>query len=453
VHEFDLLVIGGGTVGQSVAVAARKEGWSVAVIERRLLGGTCPNDGCDAKKPFVIAASAVDRYRQLEGRGVTASLSLLDWPAAVRFSAEFTDPVPDDTRSSLEEQGIQVILGEARFVGARRVRVGDQEIEARKVVIATGSHPRPLEFEGARHLRTSTQLMRMEAIPSRVAFIGGGYISFEFAHVLARHRREVVIYHGDDRPLKGFEPELADLLVEAAPEIGIRVEQNARATRIVERGSEFEIRVEAGDGGPARTETADLVIHGAGRVPAVEALDLAAAGLEAAPLGIAVDRFGRCLGNPDVYAGGDAADALQPKLLRAATHQARVISAHLLGQDGPDLESLQPVAVLFTSPPLAGIGMTEEQARASGLPISVNKGPEAQAWKILRQMNQPLFAYKSIVHRETDQILGAWVLGEEADAIVNLVALGLTHGIPAKELGRPLYGYPTVSGNVASLFR
>lgn len=447
---YDLIVIGSGATGQSVALGVRARGWTVAVIDRGRFGGTCPNDGCDAKKPFVNAAAISDLSQRLADRGL-AGRSNVDWGAAAHWSASFSDPVDANTRQRLRDAGIEVIVGEARFVDRTAIAVGDRTLHASKVVIATGSRPRPLDIAGAQLARTTTELMAMTEIPHRVAFVGGGFVSFEFGHALARSGHEVTIVHGEGRPLPGFEPDLVERMIDASRQIGIDVRRGHRVCGLAADQGATAVMV-ADTPAATRALVADLVVHGAGRTPNVDALDLQAAGIAASNQGVLVDDRGRCRGNPDVYAGGDAADTGQPKLLQVASHAGRVIRADLLGDASPSTGDVRPVAVLFTTPELAGVGLTEEQARAAGHDVKVRTGPDERLWKIHRQRNQSVFRYKTITAADDARILGAWVLGEGAASLVNLVALAMANDLQVDDVRRPLYGYPTLSGHVGALF-
>ena len=457
--RYDLVVIGTGAVGQTVAYKTRDAGWSVAVVDRGPFGGTCPNDGCDAKKPFVSAAAVADLAGHLAGHGLRGDAAV-DWGDAARWSREFSDPIDEGTRERLAQAGIEVIAGNARFTGRDSLAVeivGDgapttRTLTAQKIVVATGSHPRPLDLPGSDGVIDSTDLMRMEDPPRRIAFIGGGFISFEFAHALARSGRDATIYHGDDRPLPGFERDMVGHLVAATRDLGIEVRLNARVAAVERRDARAQVvMIEREDGDPAEAGTHDLVVHGAGRVPSIAGLDVGEAGLEVGERGLLVDERGRCRGNPDVLAGGDVAETSLPMLLQVASHHARVLTATLLDEQGPTMTDARPVSVLFTTPELAGVGVTEEDARRDGASPRVVTGPDKR-WKAHRQLAQEVLRYKTITD-EGGHVLGAWVLGVGASDLVNLVALAMANDLTVDDLRAPLYGYPTISGHVASLFK
>jgi glutathione reductase (NADPH) len=184
-RRFDLVVVGTG-VTSAVASRCRQAGWSVAVVDWRPFGGTCALRGCVPKKILVGAAEAVHRVRDMSAIGVPAADLTIDWPALMRFKRSMIDATSQRTEQGWAEMGIEQFHGRARFVDATTLAVGDDRLVGRRVLIAAGAMPAPLKFSGADRLATSEDFLNLDRMPGRVVFIGGGYISFEFAHVAAR---------------------------------------------------------------------------------------------------------------------------------------------------------------------------------------------------------------------------------------------------------------------------
>ncbi len=205
-ETFDLVVIGSGSAAQSVASRCSKAGWTVAMIDKRPFGGTCALRGCDPKKVLVDAPAAVDAARLLSGKGVRPDGLAIDWAELIRFKRTFTDPHPEHLTAKLARDGIVTFQHEARFVGPAQISVGENVLNAtRAIVIAAGARPVDLDIEGHAHLITSEQFLDLASLPPSLAFVGGGYISFEFAHVAARAGAHVTMLHRDDRPLAEFD--------------------------------------------------------------------------------------------------------------------------------------------------------------------------------------------------------------------------------------------------------
>jgi glutathione reductase (NADPH) len=216
-RHFDLVVVGTG-ITSAVASRCREAGWSVAVVDSRPFGGTCALRGCVPKKILVGAAEAVGGARDMADKGVPAANLTLDWPALMRFKRSLVDPTPARVEETWAKMGIEQFHGRARFVGATTLAVKDDRLIGRRVLIAAGAMPAPLRFPGAERLATSEDFLNLDRMPARVVFIGGGYISFEFAHVAARAGVEVTIVHRGARPLEGFDPDLVALLVRRSRE-------------------------------------------------------------------------------------------------------------------------------------------------------------------------------------------------------------------------------------------
>jgi glutathione reductase (NADPH) len=243
-RQFDLVVVGTG-VTSSVASRCREAGWTVAVIDSRPFGGTCALRGCVPKKILVGAAEAVHAARDLADHGVPAATLTLDWPALMAFKRSLIGPTTERTEQAWAQMGVVQVHGRARFVGRSALAVGDDRLSARHVVIAAGAVPAPLGVPGEERLITSDAFLELDRLPREMVFVGGGYIAFEFAHVVARAGVAATIVHRGARPLEGFDPDLVEALLARTRALGIRVEletevrgvEETAGGRLVVRGS------------------------------------------------------------------------------------------------------------------------------------------------------------------------------------------------------------------------
>lgn len=363
-RRFDLVVIGSGSAASSVAMQCRTAGWSVAMIDSRPFGGTCALRGCDPKKVLVGAAEAMDTVRRLDSRGIAADGARVDWAALIRFKRSLIESVPASREAALAKAGIEAFHGRARFTGPNTVSVGGEVIEGRHTVIAAGAKPMDLGIAGAQHLVTSERFLELDELPPRVLFVGGGYISFEFAHVAARAGAQTAILHRGARPLERFDPDLVEQLVTHSRALGIDVRTKTEVTAIEPAGESFLVRAVAA--GQEQTFDADLVVHGAGRVAEIDDLNLDAAGVKWTRRGVEVNEYLQSVSNPAVYAGGDAA-ASGPPLTPVAGYDSRIIAANLLNGNRRTPDYSVVPSVVFTVPPLASVGLLEEAARDKGL--------------------------------------------------------------------------------------
>jgi glutathione reductase (NADPH) len=413
------------------------------MLDERPFGGTCALRGCDPKKVLVGVAEASDAARRLRAHGIRGDASL-DWRSLMQFKRSFTDAYPERKERALHDAGIEVVHGHARFTGPSTIRVGGRLLDARYVLIASGARPRPLRFPGAELLITSDDFLELESLPPTIIFVGGGYISFEFAHVAARAGSTVTILHRGRQPLAGFDPDLVGALVEHTRHLGIDVRTSAEVTR-VDRDS-GALTVTATTGGRDERFAADLVVHGAGRAPAIDGLDLEAADISYTPRGIDVTDYLLSVSNPAVFAAGDAANR-GPALTPVAGCDGRVVAANLLNGLSERIDYSAIASVVFTIPPLASIGLLEADARRRGLDAEVRSG-DMSGWYSSRRVGERAAAYKTIVERGTGRILGAHLLGPHASEVINLFALAMRTGATAEHLKTTLFGYPTGASDV-----
>jgi len=442
-RQYDLVTVGTG-VTATVATRCREAGWSVAVVDRQPFGGTCALRGCVPKKILVAAADAVQGARDLTGKGVSAGSLALDWPELMRFKRSLIGETTERTEQNWARMGVEQFHGKARFVAPTTLAIGDDRLTGRRILIAAGAVPSALPFPGAERLVTSDRFLDLERMPSRVLFVGGGYVSFEFAHVAARAGAQVTILHRGPRPLEGFDPDLVNMLVRRTRELGIRVELGLDVRAVDAAGDRLVVR--GVQQGVERSFDTDLAVHGAGRVPDLDDLDLDASGVKREKRGVIVNQFLQSVSNPAVYAGGDAA-ASGPPLTPKADHDAGVIVTNLLEGNRRPSNYEGVASAVFTIPPLASVGLLEDPARTTGRRFRVNHQDTA-GWFNTRRVGETASGFKVLIDEETDHILGAHLLGPRADEVINLFAVAVRLRIPARELQQVLFAYPTYGSDV-----
>ncbi|MGC2486023.1 MAG: NAD(P)/FAD-dependent oxidoreductase [Acidimicrobiales bacterium] len=445
----DLIVVGTGSAAQSVAYPCRDAGWSVMVVDSRPFGGTCSQRGCDPKKVLVGISELVDWTRRMQGKGLRAPATTMAWSDMIRFKRTFIENIPTSTEAELRDAGILAVQGRAQFVGPRSIRVGGETHDARHVVIAAGARHAPLGIPGEEDLLTSTGFLELDELPRRVAFVGGGYIAFEFAHVAARGGAAVQMLHRGDRPLEGFDADLVGQLLATTRDLGIDVQVRTTVVGVDKRGDEFIVRTRCGD--ELGEIVCDLVVHAAGRVPEIDDLALDVAGVERVDKGgIAVNEYLQSVSNPSVYAAGDAVASGSLPLTPVAGMQGGIVAANLLEGNTrtPNYEGVP--SVVFTTPPLARVGLDETAARALGLRFTVHHD-DTSAWYSSRRVALAYTGYKTLVEDGTERILGAHVLGLHADEIINIFGLAIRKGLSASDLKDMVYAYPTSASDISSM--
>ncbi len=447
-REFDLVVLGTGSAAAAAAYKCRAAGWQVAIVDSRPFGGTCALRGCDPKKVLVGAAEVVDWGRRMQGKGVAPGGLKLDWPALMRFKRTFTGPVPERREQGFLEAGIVPFHGRARFLDERTVQVGDDPanvLTARYVLVATGMQPARLGIVGEEWLTTSEQFLELDDLPRRIAFVGGGYISFEFAHVAARAGAQVEILHRGARPLTGFDPDLVARLVQGTRDLGVTVRLGTSVHRLERHDGRLLVHCATAEGD--YTCEADLVVHGAGRVAEIADLDLDRARVRYERRGVTVNEFLQSTSNPAVYAAGDSAASPGLPLTPVASLEGEIAAANMLegNRHRPDYTGIP--TVVYTIPPLAAVGLSEAAAQAQGLPFRVRQ-EDTSDWYSTRRVAMPYAAFKVLIEEGSGRILGAHLLGPHADETINLFGLAMRRGLTAADLEEMPYAYPTSASDV-----
>ncbi|MFL6525156.1 MAG: FAD-dependent oxidoreductase [Nitrososphaera sp.] len=239
---FDLIVIGTGTAASTTAHECSSAGWKVAIIDSLVFGGTCALRGCEPKKVLVEGVKIVDSAQRHQSKGISGTDKVhVTWSELIRFKKTFTEPFPKNREEGYRKNGIVPFHGHARFVGRNAVKVEEGEekydknsssnnnkniiLNGKKILVATGAKPMELNIPGSTNIITSDQFLEFREVrlPNRIVFVGGGYISFEFAHIAAHAGAKVTILHRGMQPLEHFDPDLVSLLVQRSRDIGIDI--------------------------------------------------------------------------------------------------------------------------------------------------------------------------------------------------------------------------------------
>lgn len=445
---YDLIVIGTGTAAMVASHRTASAGWKVAVIDYRPFGGTCALRGCDPKKMLITGAQVIDDIRRMSGRGVVAEDARIAWHDLMEFKRTFTGPVPGKQQKSYEASGIDTYHAAARFVYQNAVEVDGNRLEAKHILIATGARPVSLGFPGEEHLITNEEFLEMDELPNRIVLVGGGYIAAEFSHIVARAGAKVTVLQRGERMLPQFDADLVGWLMESFHRAGIDVRTKHVVEAVEKQGSNFIVSASTNNG--AQTFEADLVVHAAGRISDFEHLNLQAAGIDRDKHGhLKLNEFLQSVSNPAVYAAGDAA-AKGPPLTPVSSHDAKVVVGNLLegNRHRPDYRGVPSVA--FTIPPIAAVGMSEQQARESGRKFHV-KSEKTSDWYTARRVAETVYGFKVLVEEETQHILGAHLVGPHVDEVINIFGLAIRHGLTVDDLKTTMFAYPTGASDIGDM--
>jgi glutathione reductase (NADPH) len=449
---YDVVIVGSGTSGQTAAFDLNQKGVKVAVVEESdRPGGTCALAGCQPKKWFYEAAEAIAKARHLEGKGIVAAPEG-NWAQVLEQKRRFTSRIPEGTIKNLHEAGIDFVAGTASFLDDETLSVNGKRIQAKFFVLATGAKPMQLPIAGIEHVITSDDFLELNMLPTSILFIGGGFISFEFAHFAARMgstNQRSVILEVSDRPLGAFDAEMVELLVEATQTEGIDIRSSIEIEAIEKHAKGFSVRTAPGD----RFET-DLVVHGAGRAPDLDTLELDAAGVEYSNRGITVDQTLRT-SNRRIFAVGDCAATIQ--LARVADKEAHVAAENILAELNRGRKAAMDYravpAILFTYPQFAMVGQTEAALKQDGQTYQKSFAKNLN-WPTYQRVGLKDAAYK-ILTDANNQILGAHILSDHAAGLINTIKQAMLNQTTVDELYQQtiVSPYPTRESDLSYMLK
>ena len=445
---YDLLVIGAGMAGVAAATKTASKGWRVGIVDALPYGGTCALRGCDPKKILRRGAEVVDAARLMDGKGVDSGGLSINWEDLMKHKHGFTDPVPHDMEEDLRAHGVETLHGTTVFTGPTQVDIADTHYEASKILIATGAVPRPLDFPGHEYLIDSSDFLNLETLPPRIVFLGGGFISFEFAHIAARAGSIPIILDRGARPLKAFDADLVELLIKRGSEAGVEVRRRTSITAITKSSSGYTIHTDTA--GTPDSIQADLIVHGAGRVAELSRLDLEAGQVAHGKDGVEVAGHLQSTTNPAVYAAGDAADTAGLPLTPVAVIEAKVAASNMLksATTVPDYAAT-PTAV-FTVPELVRVGMLEHEAHNNGFNIDV-RYTDTSGWYSNYRIGETAGATKILVDKDTDLIVGAHLFGHGYAELANTISVAMKHGLTTRQLKSTTAVYPSSGSDLGSM--
>ncbi len=435
-EHFDVLAIGGGAAGLVTAAGAAGLGARVALVEKERLGGECLWSGCIPSKALLAAARAVREARRGTRLGVGVGEVVVDFPRVMDRVREAQARIePQDSPERFRALGVEVVLGPARFLDETSVNVDGRLLSARHVVVATGSRPAAPAIPGLASVPylTNETIFNLERLPTSLLVLGGGSVGLELGQALALLGSKVTIIEGQDRILPGEEPELATLLRASLEADGMRILTGAPASSVA--AVPGGVVVEAG-GEQLRGER---LLVATGRRPAVEGLELGAAGVELGRDGIRVDRHLRTTAH-GIWAAGDVVGPL--RFTHVADYQARLVLRNALFPFAARTDYTVVPRVAYTDPELARVGLTEAEARERhGDGIRIWRRPFAFADRAIADDRTE--GLVKLIADGRGHLLGAHVLGAGAGNMIGELVLAMRHRITLAQIADTIHPYPT----------
>jgi glutathione reductase (NADPH) len=443
--EFDLIAIGGGSGGLAVAEKAAQYGRRVAVIETGRLGGTCVNNGCVPKKVMWYAANLAHAVDDANDFGIPARRGATDWQRLVGARQDYIARINRYWDGYVDDSGITRIEGRARFVDAHTVEVDGRAYSAKHIVIATGGRPIVPPVPGAELGITSDGFFELATQPRRVAIIGAGYIGVELAGVLRALGSEVSLVALETRVLETFDAMVSEVLMAEMRKQGIALHMGFKVAGLVRTGE--GIALDASDG--ERLDGFDTVIWAVGRAPNTRDLGLEQAGVETRANGIVPTDGFQNTNVPGIYAIGDITGraALTPVAIAAG----RRLAARLFGgqcDSRVDYDNIP--SVVFAHPPVATVGLTEAQARASHGKVTVYK-TDFTPMRHALSSHGVTTAMKLVCAGEEQRVVGIHLVGDNVDEMLQGFAVAVKMGATKADFDNTIAIHPVSSEELVTM--
>jgi len=437
-------VIGAGPAGYVCAIRLAQLGQEVTVVEREKLGGTCLNVGCIPSKALIAAGCLVEKIGKASAMGITTDGVSVDVEQLVSWKAAIVTRLTGGIGTLLKKNGVQVVYGAAKFKSATTVEVtsesGTELVEADEVVIATGSTP--IELPGFSFdeddVWSSTGALAPDRVPGHIVVIGGGYIGLELGCMYRKLGAEVTVLEATGGALPGQDADCVKVIERSLKKSKIKLMTETFAKGFERDGDTLKVQIERG--GALEVVECDQIISTVGRRPHTESLGLEAIGLTTDEGGFLTINSRMQTKVPHVYAIGDVAG--QPMLAHKGSKEGLVAAAVIAGQ-AEEYDAKCVPAVIFTSPEMASVGLSEAEAEARGLAVRTGSFPFAASGRAMSLMETDGFV-KIVADAETDELLGVHMVGPEVTELIAEAALAIELGATAEDIGRTIHAHPTL---------
>jgi glutathione reductase (NADPH) len=437
--DYDLFVIGAGSGGVRASRIAASHGANVAVAEEYRVGGTCVIRGCVPKKLLVYGSHFAEDLADAQRFGWNTDGATFDWPTLRDNVAAEVDRLEGLYGQTLDNNKVTVFRERAVVTGPNSVRLASgREITAAHILIATGAWPAIPDIPGAEYGITSNEVFHLPQLPKRAVIAGAGYIANEFAGIFNELGVQVTLVTRGDRMLRSYDQEIVEKLVGISRDKGIDVRFNFKcpAIRKQARGS---LLVESGNGEDVET---DLVLFAIGRVPKTKDL-----GLEG--VGVALDRDGAVIVDeynrtnvPSVYAVGDVTNRVQ--LTPVAIREGHAFADTVFGNNPRTIDYGSIPTAVFANPPISGVGLTEQEARAQLSDVTVYKSDFRAMKNVLAGRNERAL-YKMIVDGATDKVVGLHLIGPDSAEILQAAAIAVKAGLTKQAFDDTVALHPSMA--------
>ena len=451
-QTYDLAIIGAGPAGYVGGIRAAQLGLTSCVIEKEAPGGVCLNIGCIPSKTLIHQAEVFGSIKEIEHLGVKVDISGLDYSKAFQASRKAASSLSKGVDFLLKKNKVPLVKGNARIVSANRVEVeGGTSIEAKRILIATGSRPIELpgfEFDEELILSSNGALM-LEDLPKRLIILGGGAIGCEFAYIMSSFGVEVTIVEMLDQILPMEDADTAAVLAKDFKKRGIKLLTSTKASSVTKQKDSVVVELESKDGSKSK-ETADKLLVVVGRRPNTEEIGLDTVGISTERGFIPVGDYYRT-SIESIYAVGDVTSS--PLLAHVASKEAEIAVEHMAGHNPPPAIDPRSIpAAVYTEPQIASFGLTEKRAGEEGVTFEIATFPYRGAGKSVA-VGKTEGLVKILFEPESREILGAHVAGADATEMIHELLLARTAELLPEDIATMIHAHPTLSEAVMEATR
>jgi len=443
-YDYDLLVIGGGSGGVRAGRIAAGYGARVAVCEESRLGGTCVIRGCVPKKLLVFASQFSEAFADAAGYGWQVGATGFCWSDLVAAKEREITRLEGVYGRLLDNAGVDILTGRATFEDDHTIAVGNRKVRAERILVAVGGRPFRPDIPGAELAIESDDAFDLPEFPARVLVVGGGYIAVEFAGIFRGLGASVTLNYRRDRILRGFDHDVRRVIEQGMRARGIEFSYGS-TPQSISAGQDGSRKVRFSDGSSGEF---DQVLYATGRRPYTGALGLDRAGVETGPGGeITVDEFSKT-SVPHIFAVGDVTDRIA--LTPVALMEGHAFADTVFGRRPRSADHANVPSAVFSQPPYAGVGITEDAARSEGQDVVIFRS-EFTPMKYTLSGREEKGMMKLIVDRQTDVVLGMHVVGPDSPEIVQGFAVAIRAGLTKADFDRTIGIHPTSAEELVTL--
>ena len=454
-QQFDAIVIGSGQGGTPLSMALAGAGMRTALVERKHIGGTCINEGCTPTKTMVASGRVAYLTRRAPDYGVHTGPVSVDMAKVRKRKRDIVDSFRNGSQSRIEKTAnLELIFGDASFSGSKTVSVrlqdgGYRTLSARYIFINAGTRASRPKLDGLDDVPflDNASIMELDAVPDHLLILGGGYIGLEFGQLFRRLGSRVTIVQSARQLLMGEDPDIAEEVAHILQQDGVDVRLNSKATHVEQSGT--NIRLQALSEHASTTLDGSHLLVATGRAPNSDTLNLAAAGVQTSDRGFIQvnDRLETTA--EGVYALGDIKGG--PAFTHISYDDFRIIRSNLIEKKTASTKNRQVPYTLFIDPQLGRVGLTESEARKQGRSIRVAKLPMTHVARAL-EVDETRGFMKAVVDAESNQIIGAAILGLEGGEVMAALEIAMMGKLPYTALRDGTFAHPTLVESLNNLF-